>query len=58
MQPEPPSDRKHKPAVLTYLRTEVEYIISWGQMVMTLYTKQTYLGRCLVDDKKCKHDPN
>lgn len=31
--------------------------MSCGQMAMTLYTKKTYLGRCLVDDK-CKHDPN
>ena len=38
--------------------TEGEPIIACGQMVMTLYTKQTYLGRYLADDKKCKHDPH
>lgn len=25
---------------------------------MTLQTRKSYVGRCLVDEKKHKHDPN
>lgn len=38
--------------------TEVDHNISCRQMVMALYTKKIDLGRCLVDNKKCQHDPN
>ena len=55
MQSKPFSDRKYKPHILIKLK---QCIISCGQMAMTLYTKKTYLGRCFIDDKKCKHDPN
>lgn len=57
MQSKPFSDRKYKPAVLHPYKTEAVYYLMWTDGYDFIH-QETYLGRCFIDDKKYKLDPN